>query len=108
MANMHYLVVQTKADVWPEFPTGNGKIDLFIRFRDKIYGIEVKSYTDDSDFRDAIRQAARYAASLNMKKIHLAEFVEYINDKQRQKYEADYTDETTGITVAVVFVATGA
>jgi len=32
--------------VLPEFPTGNGKIDLLIRHNGKLYGLELKSFSD--------------------------------------------------------------
>ena len=32
--------------VFPEFPTGNGKIDLIINYQNNIYAIEIKSFTD--------------------------------------------------------------
>jgi len=30
--------------VCPEFPTGNGKIDILIQYSERLYGIEVKSF----------------------------------------------------------------
>lgn len=95
------------AKVWPEFPTGNGAIDLIIRYRDRRYGLELKSYTDESDHRKALDQAARYGKSLRLKVIHLIVFVEQIGDEHRQQYETDYVDEETGVTVVPVFVDTG-
>jgi hypothetical protein len=38
--------------VYPEFPTGNGKIDLIINYAGQKYGLEVKSYVEAID--DAI------------------------------------------------------
>ncbi len=96
-----------KAKVLPEFPAGNGAIDIIIRYAEKIYGLELKSYTNESDFEKALKQAARYGASLKVDIIHLIVFVEYIPDEYRLKYEADYTDPVTGITVFPVFVSTG-
>jgi hypothetical protein len=37
--------------VWPEFPAGNGKIDLIMRYAGRRYAMEVKSFTDEGDFR---------------------------------------------------------
>ncbi len=96
------------ARVWPEFPTGNGKIDLLIRYGERLYAIELKSFTDEADFRASLKQAARYGKSLDLAEIFLAVFVDAIPDPYREKYEADYADAETGITVTPVFVATGA
>ncbi|MEE4356317.1 MAG: hypothetical protein V2I97_07590, partial [Desulfococcaceae bacterium] len=96
-----------KAQVFPEFPTGNGKVDLLIRFQEKQYAVEVKSYTDEAGYRDSLKQAARYGKQLKLSEIHLVFFVEYADDANREKYEKDYTDEDTGVTVKPVFVETG-
>ena len=101
------FLANKKANVWPEFPTGNGKVDLMIRYLEKLYAIEIKSFTDDGDFRRALTQAAGYARSLSLEKIDLVVFVEHIPDGMREKYEAVYSDEDTGTTVSPVFVATG-
>ncbi|MCP4344128.1 MAG: hypothetical protein GY795_01205, partial [Desulfobacterales bacterium] len=101
------FLANKKAKVWPEFPTGNGAIDIIIHYSGKKYGLEIKSYTDESDYRKALKQAANYAVSLETDIIHLVVFVEYINDEYRRRYEVDYEDEETGVRVVPVFVATG-
>jgi len=93
--------------VYPEFPTGNGKIDIFIRYKTNLYGIELKSYTDESGYRDALIQAAGYGKQLGLSEIYLVFFVEYIDDENRSKYEADYSDKTAGIKVMPIFAETG-
>ncbi len=94
--------------VWPEFPTGNGKIDLLIRYANALYAIELKSFTNEADFRQSLRQAAGYGKALNLKIIYMAVFVDAIPNEYREKYEADYADAETGVTVSPIFVATGA
>jgi len=96
-----------KGQVFPEFPTGNGKVDLLIRFQEKIYALEVKSYTDEVGYREALEQAAKYGKQLHLDEIHLVFFVEYADEANRKKYEQDYTDEETGVIVKPVFVETG-
>lgn len=96
------------ARVLPEFPTGNGKVDMIIRYAGEIYALELKSYTDESEFFKAQRQAAKYAEYLSLNTIHLILFVESVPDEYRLKYETDYTDPETGITVSPVFAETGA
>lgn len=44
--------------VWPEFPTGNGKLDLLISYSGAMYGLEVKSFTNLPDYQRSLRQAA--------------------------------------------------
>jgi len=92
--------------VYPEFPTGNGKIDLFIRFAGRDYGIELKSFTDRPGYRDALDQAARYGKQLGLKEIFLVTFVESIDEENRRIYGKDYSD-LTGITVHPIFIQTG-
>ncbi|WP_207691194.1 AAA-like domain-containing protein [Desulfonema limicola] len=101
------FLANKKARVWPEFPTGNGKIDLMIQYAGKLYGLELKSYTDDSDFKISLQQAARYGKTLKLDLIWLVEFVEYIPRGYREKYEQEYHDEQNSVTVKPVFVATG-
>ncbi len=96
-----------RGQVIPEFPAGNGKIDLIVTYQGQTYGIEVKSYTDDLAYKEALKQAADYGKQLKLKEITLAFFVEYIDDANRQTYEKGYTDFDTGVKVIPVFVATG-
>lgn len=93
--------------VYPEFPTGNGKIDLIITYAGKTYGLEVKSYTTHKEYQEALRQAAQYGKQLHLGEIALIVFVESIDETNRQKYEVLYVDEETGVTVSPVFVETG-
>jgi hypothetical protein len=93
--------------IYPEFPTGNGKIDLIIEYSGKTYGLEVKSYTTHKEFQDALLQAARYGKQLGLAEISLVVFVEAIDEKNRNTYEVDYADEDTGTIVIPIFVETG-
>ncbi len=104
---LNRFLANTDAKVWPEFPTGNGAIDIIIRYAGEIYGLELKSFTREKDYREALGQAARYGKSLKLDMIHLIVFVEHIGDENRQQYEMDYTDDETGVRVVPVFVATG-
>ncbi|MDM8516038.1 AAA-like domain-containing protein [Desulfobacterales bacterium HSG16] len=104
---LNRFLANKDAKIIPEFPTGNGKIDLIVRYREKIYALELKSYTDESDFKRAIKQAAEYGKSMKLDTVYLVVFVEYIPDEFRQKLEVDYRDDSTGVTVVSVFAATG-
>jgi hypothetical protein len=91
----------------PEFPTGNGKIDLIITYAGKQYGIEVKSYTTRGSYGHSLEQAVQYGKQLGLAEIFLVFFVDAIDKENRSKYEKDYLDETTGIRVIPTFVETG-
>ncbi|MDM8551299.1 AAA-like domain-containing protein [Desulfobacterales bacterium HSG2] len=93
--------------VYPEFPTGNGKVDLIIEYAGQIYAIEVKSYTNEAGYREGLIQAAEYGEEMTVSEVWLVLFVEYVDEKNREKYERDYLDEDTGVTVKPVFVETG-
>ena len=95
------------ARVWPEFPTGNGKVDLIIEYGDRTYALELKSWTDERGYDGDLAQAAKYGKQLGLPEVSLVFFVEYIDDASREKYEKIYTDEETGVRVTPVFVETG-
>jgi hypothetical protein len=59
----------------PEFPTGNGWVDLHLRWGDQRGIIEVKSFVDRYELDRSREQAARYAASLGLDRVTLALFV---------------------------------
>jgi hypothetical protein len=91
---------------YPEFPTGNGKVDILMRYAGRPYGLEVKSYRTPRQYREALQQAAAYGQQLGLAEITLAFFVERVDDANRQKYEARYIDPVTGVAVTPVFIAT--
>lgn len=93
--------------VTPEFPTGNGKLDLLIDHAGRIYGLEVKSFANQRDYQKALGQAAHYAHQLNLAEITLVLFVEQVDDANRRRFEVVYQDAATNVTVQPVFVATG-
>ena len=114
-AVFHFILYHYLADflqgyqgrVWPEFPTGNGKIDLLIHYGGATYGLEVKSFTTLPGYRQALLQAAAYGRQLGLTRIALALFVEEVDDANRARYEKPYLDEASGVEVTPVFVQTG-
>lgn len=104
---LHKLLHRRGARVWPEFPTGNGKLDILIKYRSQQYGVEVKSFSTIADYNEALGQAASYASQLSLNEITLVFFIEAIDEDNRDKYEAAYVDKPTGVTVKPVFVETG-
>jgi hypothetical protein len=92
------------ATVKPEFPTGNGKVDLLISLNQKLYGIEVKSFANIRKLLDGMKQAARYAHQMKLTEICLAVFTEYIDNDNRKKYEVEYLDAETSVKVMPLFI----
>jgi len=60
--------------VSPEFPTGNGRVDLHLQCGGKSCVIEVKSYKSQSKLETAKIQAAGYARNLKLSSIAVALF----------------------------------
>ncbi len=101
------FVTRFGGEVYPEFPTGNGKIDLIVKYAGITFGIEVKSYTDKPMYKKALKQASFYGKQLQQTEISLILFTENINDENRKTLEADYDDPDTGVKVIPIFVETG-
>jgi len=96
-----------QGQVIPEFPTGNGKIDLLLRYAGTLYGIELKSFTDFSDLPGWVAQAGRYAASIGLARIVLAVFVEReLPAELRPRFARPFPVEG-GAEVELVFLVTG-
>lgn len=106
-AYLHEFLRERGARVFPEFPTGNGKIDLLIRYQNTLYGIELKSFTHQAAYRQALTQAAHYGRQLRLSEIFLVNFVETVDEATRQTYEKPYHDPDTGVTVTPLFIQTG-
>jgi len=96
-----------KVNVYPEFPTGNGKIDILFEYGDKRYGIELKSFRDNAAFRMALEKAAHYGKQLGLSEIFLVNFIESIDDKTRETYQKPYREVVTGVIVKPFFIQTG-
>jgi hypothetical protein len=95
------------SQVTPEFPTGNGKIDLIIRHANQRYGMEVKSFANLHEYRLARIQAAGYAHQLGLPQMTLVLFLETVDEENRRMLEQIYTDPQTGVTVEPVVVTIG-
>ncbi|MDM8518394.1 hypothetical protein QUF76_19540, partial [Desulfobacterales bacterium HSG16] len=51
---------ETGGMIYPEFPTGNGAVDLLVFYKDTTYGLELKSFSHEAAYKAALDQAARY------------------------------------------------
>ena len=94
-----------ETQVQPEFPTGNGKIDLLIRHAGQLFGLELKSFANIQQYQEALTQAATYGKQLGLSEIWLVLFIGTVDDKNRQRFEANYIEAC--VTVYPVFVQTG-
>lgn len=91
--------------VSPEFPTGNGKVDLHLRF-DGVDGIiEVKSFVNRRQLSHSAVQAARYAATLGMDRVALAVFVTTKDEDVLAQLSSD--EVIDGVRVEVVAIGWG-
>ena len=56
--------------------------------------------------REAMTQAAGYAKQLGISEISLVFFIDSIDDKSREQYQAPYRDDTAGVKVMPLFIET--
>ena len=94
-------------EVFPEFPTGNGKIDFLIQYGEMLYALELKSFKDRHAYKKALSRAAEYAVQLGLEQIYLILFIETIDKENRQRLAVVYHDDASGVGVAPIFVETG-
>jgi hypothetical protein len=88
--------------VSPEFPTGNGKVDLHLRCGDKRGIIEVKSFTNIYQARDDRHKAAEYATNLGFDNVTMAIFIPVEEETVLEKLsEIEMID---GVKVTVVAI----
>jgi hypothetical protein len=93
--------------VFPEFPTGNGKIDLIVTYGNKSYALELKSFSNTRNYKLALERAAKYGIQLKIKEIFLVFFVEYIDEENKKEFETIYHDSETRLKVIPIFIETG-
>jgi len=68
-------------------------------------GLELKSFADIRQYQKALTQAASYGKQLGVSEIWLVLFIEIVDEKNRQRFEVDYTQH--GVTVHPIFVKIG-
>ncbi|HLP61945.1 MAG TPA: hypothetical protein VK186_24090, partial [Candidatus Deferrimicrobium sp.] len=104
---LHEFLRSKKVVVFPEFPTGNGKIDLVLQYENQVYGIELKSFRDEAAFQQAVKKAAHYCKQLGLTEIFLVNFIEAVDDETRATFEKPYFDPDWKVTVKPFFIQTG-
>jgi hypothetical protein len=100
-AAMPYLNGQSHV----EFPTGNGKVDIFIFHQSHKYILEVKNFANADQFKKAKEQAARYAQSEGLREVYLVVFSEvHPRDKLNEAFEENIEDVAVkGVLINVNF-----
>jgi hypothetical protein len=88
--------------VSPEFPTGNGRVDLHLRCGEKRGIIEVKSHKSMSKTRTARKQAARYAKQLGMLTVTLAVFVPADDETVLEKLSGETDIDGVNVFVSAI------
>lgn len=88
--------------VSPEFPTGNGKVDIRIKCSEKIGFIEVKSFIDLARLKDAQTQSAGYARQTGLKRVTLALFVPVDDEDVLEKLSGEKLINGIKVTVCAV------
>ena len=72
----------------PEFPTGNGRVDIHLRCNGKEGVIEVKSFRDMHTLEQSIVQASQYAKGLNLESIVLVVFLTGVEEDEAMQLKA--------------------
>ena len=102
----HWLmnVLGKICQIVPEFPTGNGRVDLHIRCKEQEGIIEVKSFRDMATLKQGKLQAAHYAKKLGINNVVIVVFVHGVEEKEAEILKDDRTIEGVRIiTEPVVF-----
>jgi len=88
--------------VSPEFPTGNGKVDLHLQCG-KLRGIiEVKSFVDSYQIRLDRKQASDYAKNLGVGNVTIALFIPVLEETVLEKLST--IEVVNGVEVSVVAI----
>ena len=101
------MALRKRCIIQPEFPTGNGKVDLhlFCKEKNKRGLIEVKSFVNAYELKKSIAQAAKYAFQTNNKKVSIAMFVPFNDENILNKLSI--TEKIDDISVSVVAISQG-
>ncbi len=88
--------------VSPEFPTGNGKIDLHLRCGSLRGIIEVKSFVDNYQIKEDRKQAADYVFNLGIDRVTIALFIPVLEEMVLEKLST--VEVVNGVEVSVVAI----
>ena len=97
------LALRKRCTISPEFPTGNGKVDLHLLSKNNQKGlIEVKSFVNAYEVSDAISQAVKYATKTGHQSITIAMFTPFSDEQILDKISV--TEIINKVTVNVVAI----
>jgi hypothetical protein len=88
--------------VSPEFPTGNGKVDMHLRRGDKPGIIKIKSFVDAYQIKKDRSKAAAYAKQLGLDRVTLAVFIPVEDDTVLAKLSGQVVIEGVQVTVVAI------
>ncbi|MCP4107137.1 MAG: hypothetical protein GY749_16615 [Desulfobacteraceae bacterium] len=94
--------VGRQCTVSPEFPTGNGRVDLHLRCGEKRGLIEVKSFINASEAKEARGQAAKYAKQTGLNAVTIALFTPVEDESVLEELSVE--EEIDGVRVLVVAI----
>jgi hypothetical protein len=81
---LYDLLKSWEVEVVPHFPTGNGKIDLILKYKGKIYALELKSFKNMYTHEKGIEQAADYGRQMGLQEVAFLVFVEVTPEEAKQ------------------------
>jgi len=88
--------------VSPEFPTGNGKVDIHLQCGKQQGIIEIKSFVDSYQIKDDRDQAADYAKNLGLDNVTIALFIPVLEETILEKLSTEAV--INGIKVSIVAI----
>jgi len=88
--------------VSPEFPTGNGKVDIHLKCGEKRGIIEVKSFVDAYQAEEDLTKAAQYARSSQLNAVTLALFIPVEDETVLEKLSREETIDGVRVTVVAI------
>ncbi|MBF0120183.1 MAG: AAA-like domain-containing protein [Desulfobacterales bacterium] len=91
-----------KCSISPEFPTGNGRVDLHIKCREKRGIIEVKSFTNITEAKEDKIKASKYARQIGLKSITMAVFVPVEDENILAKISGEEMIDYINVKVAAI------
>ena len=97
----HWLMNAIGDECWvtPEFPTGNGRVDIHLMCKGNEAVIEIKSFSKMSKLKQAWLQAAGYGKKLGLKEVMLVVFVYGVAEEEAEILRDD--KEIEGVRVMV-------
>ncbi|KPA08824.1 ATPase domain protein, prokaryote domain protein [Candidatus Magnetomorum sp. HK-1] len=100
------MALRKRCTIRPEFPTGNGKVDLHLLCKDNKKGlIEVKSFVNAYEVKEAISQAAKYASKTDHESISIAMFAPFTDEQILSQLSV--TETINDVIVNVVAIGQG-